>query len=466
MKRYLNIIFVTVLIFTALSHSVVSGNEIIADSTEYNSIVRELKEIKAIQDSTYQQRLRAAEKRMHDAEARRWKNQDYELSEYGVMSNIEENTKPSFILDDVNVIGILALVVALASLVVAGKALKAQKKTEENTRLAEEHMKRAPISVQKGKLADLPRHFYRNLVCTCSQIFLFNDKSNKDSTGRRICYPSESNVLKLQTLPDDIILPIDVENEGVYKSMHELRLLFRNYSQEVAVAANHISRANITDESLLQDFDNLLFKPMFLIEKTFAFELALDGKESKDEEASLRCRARMVMIQEHFSKLSENASFLLNSARLGYLQRLLANGFGEFRNLDRKGAVDRSMKSFFTEFNENEKEVKLAKVCKAAIVDVEKLEKDKTRQFAKQVCEIGCKDDLHTLFKECVKVIEDRKKSVYELSAMIDELYDILKPYFDFLRGDGKVWEFKTLFYYMLAIDTVIETEKIGMVNY
>ncbi len=49
---------------------------------------------------------------------------------------------------------------------------------------------------------------------------------------------------------------------------------------------------------------------------------------------------------------------------------------------------------------------------------------------------------------------------------MIDELYDILKPYFDFLRGDGKVWEFKTLFYYMLAIDTVIETEKIGMVNY
>lgn len=174
------------------------------------------------------------------------------------------------------------------------------------------------------------------------------------------------------------------------------------------------------------------------------------------------------MIQEHFSKLSENASFLLNSARLGYLQRLLANGFGELRNLDRKGAVDRSMKSFFTEFNENEKEVKLAKVCKAAIVGVEKLgkETDKARQFAKQVCEIGCKDDLHSLFKECVKVIEDRKKSAYELSAMIDELYDILKPYFDFLRGDGEVWEFKTLFYYMLAIDTVIETEKIGMVNY
>ena len=281
MKRFLNSMFVLVLIVLPVLHLEVDGKEHIADSAEYNAILRELKEIKAIQDSTYQQRLRAAEKRMQEAEFRRGNNQDYELSEYGVMSNIEKNTKPSFICDDVNAIGVAALIVAFASLIVAGVTLNAQKKTEENTRLAEEHTKRAPISVQKGKLEDLPRHFYRNLVCTCSQIFLFNDKANRDSSGRRICYPSESNVLKLQTLPDDIILPIDVENEKVYKSMHELRLLFRNYSQEVTVAAEHISRANITDESLFQDFDNLLFKPMLLTKKKFDFELALEGKKGK-----------------------------------------------------------------------------------------------------------------------------------------------------------------------------------------
>lgn len=457
MKRFLNSMFVLVLIVLPVLHLEVDGKEHIADSAEYNAILRELKEIKAIQDSTYQQRLRAAEKRMQEAEFRRGNNQDYELSEYGVMSNIEKNTKPSFICDDVNAIGVAALIVAFASLIVAGVTLNAQKKTEENTRLAEKHTKRAPISVQKGKLEDLPRHFYRNLVCTCSQIFLFNDKANRDSSGRRICYPSESNVLKLQTLPDDIILHIDVENEKVYKSMHELRLLFRNYSQEVTIAAEHISRANITDESLFQDFDNLLFKPMFLTKKTFDFELALEGKTGKDSEALLFNRDRITMIREHFSKFRENALILLDKTRLDYLNRLMQNEFHELMDLDHKGAINRSMKAFFYESDDAEKEI-LVKMHKKVIV------LDDTDMFTKNICNIGSEESLYETFRNSVKGFEYKAKPDSEVAVKIEGLYKILKPYFEFLEDD--VWEFKTIFYYMLAIDTAIETDKIGMVNY
>ena len=227
-----------------------------------------------------------------------------------------DDVSTNFLDDGFNFLGVIGFFLGLASLYFAKVTFEAQKQTAL-------HTSNAPKSAQMGKLKDLPRHFYRNLVCTCSQIFLFNDKSNKDSSGRRICYPSESNVMKLQTLPDDIILPIDAGNAEVYKSMHELRLLFRNYSQEVAVAAEHLSRANITDKSLYQDFDNLLFKPMFLTYKTFDFESCLDGKDSGSHKVFLYDRARTAMVREHFAKLKDNALILLDRTRLDYLSRLL-----------------------------------------------------------------------------------------------------------------------------------------------
>ena len=454
MKGFLKLMLASVLISEALFSTDVYGKGTIADSAEYNAIVRELKEIKAIQDSTYQQRLRAAEKRMHEAEVRRGESQDYELSEYGVMSNIEKNTKYSFWGDDVNIIGLAAIVLSIVSLVVSWRTLNAQKKTEE-------HTKRAPISVQKGKLEDLPRHFYRNLVCTCSQIFLFNDKSNKDSSGRRICYPSESNVMKLQTLPDDIILPIDAGNAEVYKSMHELRLLFRNYSQEVAVAAEHLSMANITDKSLYQDFDNLLFKPMFLTYKTFDFESCLDGKDSGSHKVFLYDRARIAMVREHFTKLKDNALILLDRTRLDYLSRLLANGFCGLTSLDHKGAINRSMASFFYEPNQKDT---LATVYKDTIVNEKSWNGTNKATFTTDICQIESKDGLSSLFTKYVTGFEEKVQSDSKTVAMVEELYNILKAYFDFLKAD--VWEFKTLFYYMLAIDTAIETTKTGMVNY
>lgn len=459
-------ILVVFLITATSFYSEIYGQAVVADSAEYNAILQELKEIKAIQDSTYQQRLRAAERRMLDAEARRGMSRNYELSEYGVMSNIEANTRPSFFSDDINAIGIIALAVALASLAVACITLKAQKKTEENTRRAEEHTKRAPISVQKGKLKDLPRHFYRNLACTCSQIFLFTRDSNRDSSGRHISYPSESNVMKLQTLPDDIILPIDAANEKVYLSMHELRLLFRNYSQEVAVAAEHLSRTNITDKSLQQDFDNLLFKPLFLTSKTFGFESELDGVDKTLNEKKLRIRARMTMIQEHFDKLKDNIAFLMIVKQFDYLQELMEDNFKKLKDLDKGDALSskRSAKPFFCDKADG-KDVP-AKVSRKSFMDELDKSGDKNggksqkSEFAKDICAVTDSAGLAALIGKYAT----SSMGTSDETVNITDLYGVLSQYFEFLKADE--WEFETMFFYMLAVDTAIETHKTGMINY
>lgn len=449
MKRLLKLAAILLLMST-VSYPKAHCKGPLADSNAVNAIVHELQQIKAIHDSTYQQRLRAAEKRMHDTNSRQDQKQDYELSEYGLMSNIEKYTKPSFLGDDVNMIGLIAQAIALVSLAITYITLRAQRKTEKNT-------KKAPISVQQGILKDLPRHFYRNLVCTCSQILLYYDDSNKDSSGRRLRYPSEANMLKLQTMPDDIILPINT-TDNVYQTMHELRFLFRNYSQEVAVAANHISKANITEASLYQDFDNLLFKPMFLTRKTFDLAALLEEKDIKDYSATLFDRARAIMIGEHFSKLKDNGFYLLDQNRTKFLKTLLDDNFQGLKKLDTQRAISRSMRFFFYELHPNGKKTPV-------IINNRTL----ANEFETNIRNICSKDDLYALFNKYHMFINpqdqtDIRTNPEEAELRIRQLYDTLKPYFEMLRADS--CEFETLFMYMLSIDTAIETAKTGMVNY
>ena len=60
-----------------------------------------------------------------------------------------------------------------------------------------------------------------------------------------------------------MLLKIDVQ-ENTYKKMHESNLLFRNYCIEIKVASEHITRSDISQSSLADDFDNLIYKPLFL----------------------------------------------------------------------------------------------------------------------------------------------------------------------------------------------------------
>ena len=193
--------------------------------------------------------------------------------------------------------------VAILSLIVAAITFWAQSKTEK-------HTQNAPISAQIGQFKDLTRHLYRNLVCTSAAIARYNNKDNKlpnrvDEDTKRESYPSESNFIKLKTMPEDVILNIDVD-ERTYSKLHELKVLLRNYNIEIDVACNHVSNGIIQSKLLEQDFDNLLFKPLHLVKETFKPESLLLSIESGN--LTLPDRCLLIILEEHFKKLKVKAN--------------------------------------------------------------------------------------------------------------------------------------------------------------
>lgn len=422
MKRLL--LFFVCLISVGYVHAV--DSTVVKGTQE--RILDELIEIRTVQDSTYVQRMRAFEAR----------NSNEALpSEYSVLSMIKGNTDKDHLRDGWNVYGWIAFGISLLSLIIALITSIAQWYTTK-------HTKNAPLSAQKGKLADLPRHFYRNIVCSSAIIFKYINKENGES-GNRKSYPSESNLLKLQTLPDDIFLTIDVDEKS-YEKMHELRLLFRNYNAEVQIASEHLSRQHLTDDSLEGDFDNLLFKPLFLTRKAFVYESQL-SPDLKDQNRS----AVEKIINEHFVKLLSNLSILMRTKHNDYLKLMLSREFNYINEtVDKKGALRRSMGELSKISIENKDE--FIKACKAET-------QKKT-------------DALQIFIKEVIagnaSFIEWFNKN-YELTdkladMTVEQLCESLQPYFEYLARD--TWDFETLFYYMLAVDVAIETDRIGMINY
>ena len=254
--------------------------------------------------------------------------------------------------------------VAFFSLVFAAITYLAQSKTEK-------HTQNAPISAQIGQFKDLTRHLYRNLVCTCAAIARFNNKHNKlphhlDTDTKREAYPSESNFNKLKTMPDDVILDIDV-NENTYAALHELRVLLRNYNIEIDVAAKHISSSTIWAPALEQDFDNLLFKPLHLVKSAFGPESLLLSTESGVR--PLPDRSFLIILEEHFDKLKNNFNTLGKKKCQEYLKAFFKSTAASSHDaiidaslqsvfkstIDRTGGVRRSINNLaklgFEEFN-------------------------------------------------------------------------------------------------------------------
>ena len=414
-------------VFLVSASYVHAADAAVAKETQ-DSILQELTRIRTIQDSTYNQRIRAFEAR---------NSKEPQPSEYSVLSLIKGNTDKDNLRDGWNFYGFVAFVISFISLIVAVITFFAQRNTEK-------HTKNAPLSVQRGRLADLPRHFYRNIVCTGAIIFNYLHPDNGKSAGRKR-YPSESNLLKLQTFPDDVFLPVDVD-ESSYRVIHELKLLFRNYNMEVKVASDHLSRKHLTDESLVQDFDNLLFKPFFLTRSTFKYQRILSPKMSHQNAYAVD-----TIINEHFSKLMrpDNFSILLIPENNAFLKQMLDSGFALIKNtLDIKGAIGRSIKD--------------EKCADNSFAGVWINRKD----F------IGDRNDLQKfingLTADKEKFIEwfDANYEVKDPRATLtaEVLYESMKPYLDYLSS--KKWDFETLFYYMFAVDVAIETDRIGMVNY
>jgi len=343
----------------------------------------------------------------------------------------------------------------------------AQKKTEK-------HTTNAPIEVQLWKLRDLPRHFYRNLVCICAIALNYRAEGAERKRKR---YPSESNLRKLQTLPDDIVLPIDVDKkkkpeDNAYKHMHELRLLLRNYNIEVEVASEHLTKKTISDESLKQDFDNLLFKPIHLIQSTFAFEKTL----TKSADKHLVIRTIYSVLNEHFKKLkiATNFNLLSSSYSPDYLDALLVDHCSLFNDrIDTKSGIDRSVDNLLGSGYDKVN----GKEAYRGITIIEKDEKkyEATISRTAAIKEFGSLNDFVERIS-CIKNYEafaDFYKDFYlhkekemsqEQKDSAYDLYSHMKPYFDYLLEE--TWDFHILLKYILTIDAIIEIDRIGMVNY
>lgn len=167
---------------------------------------------------------------------------------------VKGDVNGSFFWSNLNFYGIVGVVLALFSLLYTFRSYVSQSQTESNTR-------NVPVKDQINKFRDLTRHEYRNLVVVLTTAMkFFADDNAKD--GIRKAYPSESHILKLQAAPEDFVLDI---NPQMAATVSEMRLLLRNYNIEINVACNHLVRPAINDDAVYRDYDNLIFKPLFLV---------------------------------------------------------------------------------------------------------------------------------------------------------------------------------------------------------
>ena len=424
---------------TAGQPSEESSAEPSAELTKDDSILLELRTIRGLQQEA-QLRREKIRAEMEKRDAGQKDSAALVMSdEYGAILQVENNTRPHWYSDDWNLFGIITFIIALFSAIFTYVTYKAQKNTEL-------HTTNAPIDVQLSTLKDLPRHFYRNLVCTCAMIlkFKFGEKKGK-------VYPSEGNMRKLQTLPDDVVLPIDVDTDkedNAYQHMHELRLLLRNYNVEVQVASEHVARQGIMEETLTQDFGNLLYKPLFLIRNTFNFKRSLN-KESLPDDYKVKYVLDAIsrMIQEHFKKLQESANFkcLFEKGTTAYLAIVMPKGKVDLSIFDKGGDILRSIE-YLLKYTGDKVSPKVKTLKRHDVIDESSaiLSINNAEEFT-QFC----------ISKDFIKAGEEPKAAA---------LYPHLAPYLNYLHKPD--WDTVAILKFILAIDAAIETNRIGMVNY
>lgn len=383
-----------------------------------------------------------------------------------------EDISKNFLDDGFNLLGVIGFFLGLASLYFAKVTFDAQRQTEL-------HTTNAPKSAQIGKLKDLSRHFYRNLVCTCAMTLKYLDNSNKNN-GVRINYPSESNVLKLKTLPDEIIYDID-EEEKSYAIRHEFKLLLRNFNTEVDVASEHFSRINISDDAISQDIDNIIFKQLFLLCRSYDILLSLDKVSFPEAVAD----SLHIILKEHFTKLKENKIIDKENQFMCHVNRILndTNKLDKFKeSIDPKGSLYRSydiipglMADYYSDKNRDgekrdfdeilfaEETDKNGKKKIEIIVDRQKFVdsirnegNDKSRMLADFIDKISS----ITEFEKFREVFYNEGLGEKDYKNVYEDIYG----YFKFISQDK--WMFRDLLLVIVTMDCTLETKKVGMVNF
>ena len=412
------------------------------DTTLSAKILKELEVIRFHAEKTDQ--LREEAKKRHEQRNSHQLDQNKESdtsiisAEYEVLSEIEYHTKGDNIKDGWNLYGWVAFAIALVSLVFSIITYRAQKKVEEQT-------KNASLEVQCGVLDDLYRHLYRNLICTCAILYKFRGINGVKSTEE---YPSEANLQKLTTLPEDVILPIDIKDDDIYSHMHEMKKLLKNYNMEIDIASKHFACKEIKDKHLKNDYDNLLFKPLFLIENTFRLWDEFK-KHNKALDTHKHEYAIYKFILEHFAKL--DFTKINNSATLEYLKETDA-GFNERSSekslfdclISIEGIEENSIQRGLDRFRKSLSE-------QNPYIDKEmKISKEKFNAYLKS--------------HNCGNVKELMDKKQKESNGVSENFTPLLGQYLELFKKDE--WMLDELLFHILRIDIALEIPKIGMINY
>ena len=365
----------------------------------------------------------------------------------------ESDGRVSFFWNDFNFYGIVATVLALFSLWYTFLAYRSQSLTESNTR-------NVPIEDQVNMFKGFARHEYRNLVVVMATAVKFFSKENQ-SNGHRIAYPSENHLLKLQAGPEDFVLNIDSK---IAARVSEMRILQRNFNIDVEVACKHLQRATINSDVLYRDYDNLIFRPFYMLRKTCEIEAKMmlpqvknkSQKEKEDEYIKdLAYRSIDMMVIENLLRLPYFLKEFLyelhccmNSANVKeqtkYFQyfELFANDKDVFLECDKFATLQRSFRFLFRINRKEDGDYKpLLHTCN--------FDHYMPKYFA--YFQIG----------EILDILP-------ELERINPKNFDWLMSYkgmLNAIRGKEEI-DFQSFFPLMLKMDILVELPKIGMVNY
>ncbi len=338
---------------------------------------------------------------------------------------VERDDSSDFVKDDFNLYGIIALIVAIFSLIIAIITWIAQYKTEK-------HTKNVPIKDQREKFKDLSRHEYRNLCCALASAIKFFDQAN-GSEKKRIGYPSESNLQKLKVEPEDIVLSIDSD---VAAMIVEMRLLLRNYNIEIDVASQHLAKKSISDDAIHQDYDNILFKPLYLVKRAYDLEIAIVNrgtrKSKRTDKNSLLERTMLTIVSEHLSKIKSSLPRYAKDGNPSFVSKLKEVVGYQYPFADYTNAIERSL-NFLLRLDDKRDlrtTLKLTNAIKQSITEV----------------------------KDVIKNVQKKAPEIYSNITKYEDMLDSMSA--------STVIDFMSIFPTMLAIDAIVETVNIGMVNY
>lgn len=201
-------------------------------------------------------------------------------------------------IDEVNFwVSIIALVVGVLGTWFGWLAYWFSKKTADN-------VVRMSADTQLAQFNDLIRHLYRNLIVTIA----FARRQFESDV--HCCYPSEVHLQKMKMLPEDVVhLEKYNDDTDIYKVMHELKLLMRNYDTEIDIAQMHLKERNLGNNVIKEDLDGLCFKPFYLIKSIIEVECAMDRRKKMERVKTKTSHYKdmmMIVLSEHFNKLAEN----------------------------------------------------------------------------------------------------------------------------------------------------------------